>query len=45
MTAALTFVPHASDMMVAATTDTTRAALNPLSAMTTAMEVNVPIGR
>lgn len=45
MAAALTFVPHASDMMVAATTDTTRAALNPLSAMTTAMKVNAPIGQ
>jgi hypothetical protein len=39
---ALTFVPHASAMTVAATTDTTRATLKEFSVMTATVEAGVP---
>lgn len=41
---ALTFVPHASAMTVAATTDTTRATLKELSVMTITVGAGVPRG-
>lgn len=44
MAVALTLVPQASDIIVAATTDTTRAALNAVSDMASAVEANVPNG-
>lgn len=40
---ALTLVPHASDMAVAATTDTSRATLKARSVMTTKLEAVVPL--